>query len=58
MTPKKEWESIGSNPFNSPTAYGIQSKAVIKDTHYLSHLVIPNFEIFLIHGMEAIAKWN
>lgn len=58
MTPKKEWESIGSNPFNSRTANGIQSKAVIKDTHYLSSLTIPNLELILLCGVEAIAKWN
>lgn len=34
MTPKKEWESIGSNPINSRTALGIQSKAVTKDTQF------------------------
>lgn len=35
MTPKKKWESIGLYPTNSQTAYGIQSKAVIKDTQIM-----------------------
>jgi hypothetical protein len=58
MTPKKEWESIGSNPINSRTAKDIQSKAVTKDNHYLCQLNIPNFELLLLNGVEAIAKWT
>jgi len=42
MTPKKEWESIGSNPFNSRTASNIQSKAVSKDTQFRDLCVTTN----------------
>lgn len=54
MTPKKEWESIGSDPINSQPAYGIQSKAVFKYTQFLECLFTSNTEILLIIGVEAV----
>jgi hypothetical protein len=34
MKPKKEKAPIGKNPIDAHTAYGIQSKAVIKDNEF------------------------
>ncbi|WP_165967543.1 hypothetical protein [Algoriphagus formosus] len=53
MKAKKETALIREFPISAATASGVQSKAVIKITHFLAPFRNPNLEILFFSGMEA-----